>query len=65
MMPPCKKDGKDCPLRRVGCQPGCKDYIKYRAAIDREAKKNEPGRAADDYLNHSRRGRQNKGGQRK
>ena len=52
-------------MRHVGCQPKCKDYIKYRAVIDREAKKNEPGRAADDYLYSSNRGRQNRGGQRK
>ena len=34
MRPPCKKNGKDCPLRRAGCQARCDAYKEYRAAQD-------------------------------
>lgn len=62
MTPPCKKNGKECPLRRAVCQARCEKYMQYRETLDKENKAMAPGRAADDYLNHSRRGRLNKKG---
>lgn len=33
--PPCMKNGIDCDKRHVGCQPGCKEFKAFRAAIDK------------------------------
>jgi hypothetical protein len=30
-MPPCKKDGVDCPKRQVGCRSTCKEYVRWEA----------------------------------
>ena len=46
-IPPCKKNGIDCPKRCPGCQPRCKDYIDFRAGCDAD---NARRRAVCDSL---------------
>lgn len=63
MTPPCRKRGKDCPMRRAGCHGECPAYKAYRAEQDRQNELLAPGRAADDYLYHTPRGKINRKGQ--
>ena len=30
MRPPCKQGGRDCPMRRVGCQSRCEAYRAFQ-----------------------------------
>lgn len=39
MMPPCKKNDTDCPLRRAGCQSTCEAFRAYKQ--EREENKKE------------------------
>lgn len=37
--PPCKKDGADCPKRKVGCRKDCTDWDEYQIALQAEKDK--------------------------
>lgn len=52
-LPPCKKNGQDCPRRHPGCQTDCPDLAGYykkqevlKKAQDREALANAATKAA-------------------
>ena len=46
--PPCRKNGKDCELRHVGCQATCVEYKEFLARYARE--KPPPCDLAKDVL---------------
>lgn len=53
MRPPCKKNGKDCPLRRAVCQARCDAYKEYRAEQDRMNAELRGLRSSMDFLCNS------------
>lgn len=57
MMPPCRKNGKDCPLRRAGCQARCDAYKEYRAEREAQYKRNVDSVKIGDVLKGHRRRR--------
>lgn len=50
MTPPCKKNGKDCPLRRAGCQSQCEAYKAFRAEREAQYKRNADNVMIGDVL---------------
>jgi hypothetical protein len=46
--PPCYKNGKDCPLRYVGCKAECEEWHKYLAAHNEE--RAQINAARDKYM---------------
>lgn len=55
MMPPCRKNGKDCPLRRAGCQARCEEYKAFRAEREAQYKLNADYVKIGDVLKGHRR----------
>lgn len=55
MTPPCKKNGKDCPLRRAGCQARCEKYRAFRDEREAQYKRNEVNVMIGDVLKGHRR----------
>ena len=45
-LPPCKKDGVDCPKRQVGCHSTCQEFIDWEKehVATREARRAEKTR---------------------
>ena len=50
MRPPCKRGGRDCPLRRAGCQSRCEAYRAFQQANDARYVKAEEDRRIREVL---------------
>lgn len=51
-LPPCKKDGIDCPRRYIGCRAECKEWHDWLAIheSEKEAQRKDKHNPADDFL---------------